>query len=88
MCLAVPTLIKSIDGQYAQVEIGGIERKISLALTPEARVGDYVIVHTGFSLSVLDEEEAQETLRLFAEIGAFDDFGVPGDAAAAGETAP
>jgi hydrogenase expression/formation protein HypC len=57
----------------AQVELSGVERKISLALTPEAQVGDYVIVHTGFALSVLDEEDAQETLRLFAEIGALAD---------------
>jgi hydrogenase expression/formation protein HypC len=57
----------------AQVELSGIERQISLALTPEAQVGDYVIVHTGFALSVLDEQEAQETLRLFAEIGALAD---------------
>ncbi len=84
MCLAIPTRIKSIDGQIAQVEIGGIERTISLALTPEARVGDYVILHTGFSLSVLDEEEAQETLRLFAEIAAF----VDESAAAEGEPSP
>ncbi len=70
MCLAVPTLIKSIDGQQARVEIGGVQRAISLALTPEAAVGDYVIVHAGFAISVLDEEEAQETLRLFAEIAA------------------
>ena len=70
MCLAIPTRIVAIDGQMAQVELGGIGRQISLALTPEAQVGDYVIVHTGFALSVLDEQEAQETLRLFAEIGA------------------
>lgn len=70
MCIAIPTLIKSVDGQNAQVEIGGIERAISIALTPEAKVGDYVIVHTGFALSVLDEAEAQETLRMFAEIAA------------------
>jgi len=70
MCLAVPTLIKSIDGQSAQVELGGVERTISLVMTPEARVGDYVIVHTGFALSVLDEEEAKETLSMFAEIDA------------------
>jgi hydrogenase expression/formation protein HypC len=63
----------SIDGQMAQVELSGVERQISLALTPEAQVGDYVIVHTGFALSVLDEEDAQETLRLFAEIGALAD---------------
>ena len=73
MCLAIPTLVKSVDGQNAQVEIGGIQRTISLALTPEARVGDYVIVHTGFSLSVLDKEEAEETLRMFAEIEALAD---------------
>jgi hydrogenase expression/formation protein HypC len=70
MCLAIPTLIKSIDGQKAQVEIGGVERTISLALTPEAQVGDYVIVHTGFALNVLDEQEAQETLEIFREMEA------------------
>ena len=70
MCLAIPTLIKSIDGQKAQVEIGGVERTISLALTPEAQVGDYVIVHTGFALNLLDEQEAQETLQIFAEMEA------------------
>jgi hydrogenase expression/formation protein HypC len=70
MCLAVPTLIKSIDGQNAQVELGGVERTISLVMTPEAKVGDYVIVHTGFALSVLDEEDAKETLAMFAEIDA------------------
>ncbi|MFL7808476.1 MAG: HypC/HybG/HupF family hydrogenase formation chaperone [Anaerolineae bacterium] len=73
MCLAIPTRIVSIDGPMAQVELSGVARQISLALTPEAQVGDYVIVHTGFALSVLDEEDAQETLRLFAEIGALAD---------------
>jgi len=72
MCLAIPTLIKSIDGQAAEVEIGGVQRKISLALTPDAKVGDYVIVHTGFALSVLDEQEAQETLQMFAEMEALE----------------
>jgi hydrogenase expression/formation protein HypC len=73
MCLAIPTLIKSIDGSQAEVEIGGVTRKISVAMTPEAKVGDYVIVHTGFALSVLDQEEAEETLRLFAEIAALEE---------------
>lgn len=73
MCLAIPTLIKSIDGQNARVEIGGVERTVSLALTPEARTGDYVIVHTGFAIGVLDEQEAQETLRLFAQMEALAD---------------
>ncbi len=73
MCLAIPTLIRSIDGQMAEVEIGGVRRKVSLALTPEAQVGDYVIVHTGFAIGVLDEREAQETLRIFAEMAALAD---------------
>ena len=72
MCLAIPTLIKSIDGTQADVEIGGVSRTISVALTPEAQVGDYVIVHTGFAISVLDQEEAQETLKLFDEIATFE----------------
>ncbi len=71
MCLAIPTLITSIEGTSARAEIGGVERTISLALTPEARVGDYVLVHTGFAIGVLDEEEAQETLRLLEELAEF-----------------
>jgi hydrogenase expression/formation protein HypC len=63
-------LIKSIDGEYATVDLGGVERQISVALTPEAQEGDYVIVHTGFALSVLDEAEALETLAMFDEIDA------------------
>ena len=72
MCLAIPTLIRSIDGSSAEVEIGGVNRTISVALTPEAEVGDYVIVHTGFAISVLDEQEAKETLKLFDELAAFE----------------
>ena len=71
MCLAIPTLIKSIEGTAACAEIGGVERTISLALTPEAQVGDYVLVHTGFAIGVIDEEEAQETLRLLEELAEF-----------------
>jgi len=70
MCLAIPTLIKSIEGTAARAEIGGVERTISLMLTPEARVGDYVLLHTGFAISVIDEEEALETISLFEEIEA------------------
>jgi hydrogenase expression/formation protein HypC len=68
MCLAVPVLIKSIEGKEAEVEIGGITRRISLWLTPEARVGDYVLVHTGYAINVLDQEQAEETLALLREI--------------------
>ena len=68
MCLAVPALIKAVDGTSAQVELGGVERAVSLIFTPDAREGDYVLVHTGFAISVVDEEEAQATLRLFQEL--------------------
>ena len=70
MCLAIPVLIKSIEDSEAEVEIGGITRRISLELTPEARVGDYAIVHTGYAINILDQEEAGETLRLLEEIAA------------------
>jgi len=68
MCLAIPLRVTRIEGDVGEVELSGVTRQISLALTPEARVGDYVLVHTGFAISVLDEAEAQETLALFAQI--------------------
>ncbi len=68
MCLAIPLLIKLIEDKEAEAEIGGITRRISLWLTPEAKVGDYVLVHTGYAINILDEEEAEETLRLLREI--------------------
>jgi len=68
MCLAIPVQIKSIEGSEAEVEFGGIAQKISVFLTPEAEVGDYVLLHTGYAIAVVDEEEAQETLRIFEEM--------------------
>jgi hydrogenase expression/formation protein HypC len=68
MCLAIPALIIKIEEKEADVEIGGITRRISLWLTPEAKVGDYVLLHTGYAISIIDKEEAEETLRLFEEI--------------------
>jgi len=68
MCLAVPALITKIEGKEADVEIGGITRRISLWLTPEAKTGDYVLLHTGYAINVIDRQEAEETLKLFREI--------------------
>ena len=68
MCLAIPGLIKSIEDKEAEAEFGGITRRISLWLTPEAKVGDYVLVHTGYAINILDEEEAEETLSMLEEI--------------------
>ncbi len=67
MCLAIPALIRSLEGYQAEVEIGGVKRVVSLQLVPQAKIGDYVLIHTGYAISVVDEEEAQETLRLLAE---------------------
>jgi len=68
MCLAIPALIRSIEGYRAEVEIGGVKRVVSLQLVPEAKIGDYVLIHTGYAISVVDEEEAQETLKLLTEL--------------------
>jgi hydrogenase expression/formation protein HypC len=68
MCLAIPAQIKSVHSLEAEVEIGGVGRTISLWLTPEAQVGDYVYVHTGYAISVVDEAEALESLRLLKEL--------------------
>ena len=68
MCLAIPARINTIDGTEADVEIGGIIRKASLVLTPGARVGDYVLLHTGYAISIVNETEAEQTLALFGEI--------------------
>jgi len=70
MCLAIPARVKSIEGIEAEVEIGGVSRKASILLTPEARVGDYVLLHTGYAINVIDEEEAAETLKLLEEMAA------------------
>lgn len=68
MCLAIPALIKSISGKEAEVEIGGISRRASLWLTPQAKVGDYVLLHTGYAINIVDPEEAEETMRLLEEM--------------------
>jgi hydrogenase expression/formation protein HypC len=68
MCLAVPLRIQCVEGTMAEVELGGVRRQVSLMLTPEAQVGDYVLVHTGFAISVIDEQEAQITLALLQEL--------------------
>jgi hydrogenase expression/formation protein HypC len=69
MCLAVPTQIKSIDeNNIAVVELGGVEREISLVMTPEAEVGDYVLVHTGYAINLMSDEEAKASLEAFAEL--------------------
>ena len=74
MCLAVPVKIVSIDGAEAETEIAGVRRRVSIALTPEAKLGDYVLLHTGYAIGVIDEAEAEETLKLLEEIASLSEI--------------
>lgn len=90
MCLGIPGRvleIREIEGvRMGTVDFAGISKEICLAYVPEVEVGDYTIVHVGFAITKLDEESAQESLRLFKELGAFDaEFG---QAESAAEWAP
>lgn len=68
MCLAVPGKITSLKGSSAEVNFNGVSRAVSLDLVPAAKRGDYVLVHAGFAIQVLEPKEAEETLKLFEEI--------------------
>lgn len=73
MCLAVPGQVLHIADDLlrtATVSFGGVTKTVSLALVPEATVGDYVIVHVGFAISKLNEDEARRTLEVYAELAA------------------
>jgi hydrogenase expression/formation protein HypC len=72
MCVAIPARVKSIEGLIADVEVGGVSRKVSVQLTPEVQKDDYVLVHAGFAIQVIDEQEARETMKLFEELGALE----------------
>ena len=91
MCLALPMRITALDGARATIAAEGLEQECSIMLVPDVAVGDYVLVHAGFAISVLDEAEAQETYDLLREIGAFDEGddaegeAAPGDAVQGGD---
>ena len=67
MCLAIPGKLVALEGMTGIVDLSGVERKVSLQLVPEAQEGDYVLVHAGIAIQVVDEEEAQATLEIFEE---------------------
>ena len=68
MCLAVPAKVLAITGSVARVAVGGVERDASLMLLPEAKLGDYVLVHAGFAMQIVEEKDAEETYALLAEM--------------------
>ena len=75
MCLAIPGKIRSIDTKFdglvriAKVSFGGIIKEASLEMVPHAKEGDYVLVHVGVAISIVDEEEAKKTFRYLEEMG-------------------
>jgi hydrogenase expression/formation protein HypC len=79
MCLAVPGLIVNVlrnDEPFVvgAVEFAGVRRSVNLACVPEAKVGDYVLVHAGVAITVINEEEAEKVLRELTAIGSMDEF--------------
>ncbi len=79
MCLAIPGSIVTIQGTSATIDMMGVQRDISLALTPQAQVGDYVLVHAGFAIEVIDAEEAQQTIELVRELDELTEEDLAGD---------
>jgi hydrogenase expression/formation protein HypC len=67
MCLAVPGKVLSIEGKDADVDFGGVTRKVNVSLV-QAEVGEYVIIHAGFAIQVVDREEAEETIKIWEEM--------------------
>ncbi len=75
MCLAIPARIEELTTPgNAIVNLGGVRKEISLALVDDAGVGDYVIVHVGYALQKVDQDEAERTLEMFAEMGQLDEL--------------
>jgi len=80
MCLALPARVVALkEAALATVELGGVRKEVSVALVPEAQPGDYVIVHVGHAIGMVDPAEAARTLALFGELG--DMLDAPGVAA-------
>ena len=68
MCLGIPMKIKKIEGEFAQVETGRLTRTVNIQMLAHAKIGDYVIVHAGFAIQKLNNQEARKTLDLLKGI--------------------
>jgi hydrogenase expression/formation protein HypC len=79
MCLAIPgKIIEFTDAlddvfRIAKVDYGGVQKEVNMSMLPEAKVGDYVMVHVGVAISIVDEEEAHETAKFLRQMGEFDE---------------
>ncbi len=68
MCLGIPVKVMEVDGESAVADVGGARREISLLLLDDVKPGDWVILHAGFAIQKMDEEEAEKTLALLREL--------------------
>ena len=76
MCLGIPGKVISIEAdQVAEIDFGGVNKKVSIALCPDARVGDYVLVHVGFAIQKMDEKDALETRDILEQVFGSDEKG-------------
>lgn len=72
MCLAIPGKIVSIDDDIAEIDFGGVMKKANVSMV-DANIGDWAVIHAGFAIEVMDEDDAQETIRLWNEVLDHDD---------------
>ncbi|MCD6282251.1 HypC/HybG/HupF family hydrogenase formation chaperone [bacterium] len=71
MCLAIPGIIEELEGEWAKVRVGGVTVEANVALVPGAALGDYVLVHAGYAIQRLTQEDAEESLELLREFSEF-----------------
>ncbi|MDQ3749003.1 MAG: HypC/HybG/HupF family hydrogenase formation chaperone [Acidobacteriota bacterium] len=74
MCLAIPgkiVEISDVENHIAKVEVGGVRRGVNIGMLDDVELGDYVLVHVGFAMSKIDEKEAEKTLQMLQELGAY-----------------
>jgi len=80
MCLSIPGKLTEITAELdvtfriGKVDFDGIKKEVNLAMVPEAKIGDYVLVHVGAAISIIDEEEAKKTFELIKQMGEMDDM--------------
>jgi len=68
MCLAIPMKVKKINGQFAWVKAGGLVRRVNIQMVPTVKVNDFIIVHAGFAIEIIDTDAARQTLSLIYEV--------------------
>ena len=72
MCIAIPAQVVEIEGEKGVVNLGGVNKEINFSFTPEVKEGDWVLMHTGFALNIISEDDAQETLKIFEEMESYE----------------